>query len=66
MNDAITEIRSTLEGTKSIIREAESRITEMEDRMVEINEAERKKELKEIRTTSETSGSMLNTPTFKS
>ena len=28
----------------------------------EINEAERKKELKEMRTTSETSGTMLNAP----
>ena len=39
----------------------------MEDRMVEINDAERKKkkELKEIRTTSETSGTMLNIPTFE-
>ena len=34
--------------------------------MVEINEAERKKELKAMKTTSETSGTMLNTPTFKS
>ena len=37
--------------------------------MVEINEAERKKEkkgLQEVRTTSETSGTMLNVPTFKS
>ena len=38
--------------------------------MVEINEAERKKEkkneLKEMRTTSETSGTMLNVPTFES
>ena len=34
--------------------------------MVDINEAERKKELKEMRTTSETSGTMLNTPTFES
>ena len=42
-------------------------ISKMEDRMVEINEAERKKkkELKEIRTTSETSGTMLNIPTFE-
>ena len=38
----------------------------MEDRIVEINEAERKNELKEMRTTSETSGTMLNTPTFES
>ena len=40
----------------------------MEDRMVEINEAERKKikKIKEMRTTSETSGTMLNAPRFKS
>jgi len=37
----------------------------VEDRMVEINEAEKKKELKEMRTTSETSRKMLNTPTFE-
>ena len=47
--------------------EAEDRISEIEDRMVEMNETERKeKELKEMRTTSETSGTMLNTPTFES
>ena len=34
--------------------------------MLEINEAERKKEKKEMKTTSETSGKMLNAPTFKS
>ena len=35
--------------------------------MVEINEAERKKEkIIEMRTTSKTSGTMLNTPTFES
>ena len=44
MNNAITEIKSTLEGTNSIITEAEDRISEMGDRMLEINEAERKKE----------------------
>ena len=44
MNNAITEIKNTLEGTNSRITEAEDRISEMEDRMVEINEAERKKE----------------------
>ena len=65
MNNAITEIKNTLEGTNNIITEAEDRISEVEDRMVEINEAERKKELKEMRTTSETSGTMLNAPTFK-
>ena len=44
MNNAITEIKSTLEGTNSRITEAEDRISEVEDRMVNINEAERKKE----------------------
>ena len=63
MNNAITEIKSTLEGTNSRITEAEDKV---EDRMVEINEAQRKKELREMRTTSETSGTMLNTPTFES
>ena len=45
MNNAITEVKSTLEGTNSRITEAEDRISEVEeDRMVEINEAKRKKE----------------------
>ena len=43
MNNAITEIKSPLEGTNSRIIEAEDKISEMEDRMVKINEAERKK-----------------------
>ena len=46
MNNAITEIKTTLEGTNSRITEAEDAISEAEDRMVEINEAERKKEKK--------------------
>ena len=62
---AITEIKNTLEGINSRITEAEDRISEVEDRMVGINEAGRKKELKEM-TTSETSGIMSNTPTFQS
>ena len=66
MDNAITEVKSTLEGTNSRITEAEERISEVEDRMVEINEAERKKELKEMGTISETSGTMSNAPTFKS
>ena len=44
MNNAITEVRSTLQGTNSRITEAEDRISEVEDRMAEINETERKKE----------------------
>ena len=36
MNDTITEIKNTLEGTNSRIIEAEECIRELEDRMVEI------------------------------
>ena len=42
MNNAIAEIKSILEGTNSRITEAEDSISEVEDRMVEISEAERK------------------------
>ena len=44
MNNAINEIKNTLEGTNSRIMEADDRINKVEDRIVEINEAERKKE----------------------
>ena len=40
---AINEIKNTLEGTNSKIMEAEDRISVGEDRMVEINESEKKK-----------------------
>ena len=46
MKNAITEIKSTLEGTNSRKTEAEERIIEVENRMVEINEVEWKKEEK--------------------
>ena len=46
MNTAINEIKNTLEGTMTRIMETEERISEVEDKMVEINEAERKKEKK--------------------
>ena len=36
--------KSTLEATNSRITEAEDSISELEDRMVEINESERKNE----------------------
>ena len=45
MNNAINEIKNTLEATNSRITEAEDRISEIEDRMVEINESERKKKM---------------------
>ena len=44
MNNAINEVRNTLETTNSRKTEAEVRISEIEDKMVEINESERKKE----------------------
>ena len=60
MNNAINEFKNALEGTNS-------RIMEVEDRMVEINETEKKKE-KQIKRNEdnlrETSGTMLNAPTF--
>ena len=43
MNNAVNNIKNTLEGTNSRVTEAEDRISEVEGRMVEINEAERKK-----------------------
>ena len=43
MNNATNEIKNTLEGTNSRITEAEHRISEVEDRMVEINATKRKK-----------------------
>ena len=46
MNNAINEIKITLEGTMSGITETEDKISEVEDKMVEINEAERNKEKK--------------------
>ena len=67
MNNAINEIKNTLEAKNSRITEAEDRISEVEDRMVEMNQrGKKKKELKEIRTTSENSGTVLNAPTFES
>ena len=44
MNNAINEIKNTLERTNSRIMESVYRISEVEDRIVEINEPERKKE----------------------
>ena len=44
MNNAITEIKSPLEGTNTRITEAEDMISEVEYSMAETNEAERKKE----------------------
>ena len=44
MNNVINEIKNSLERNNRRITEAEDRISEGEDRMVEIYEAEGKKE----------------------
>jgi len=46
MNNSITEIKNALEGINSRVIEAEGRISELEDRMVGINEAEWEKKKK--------------------
>ena len=44
MNNTITEIKNALEGINSRITEAEERISDLEDRMVEFTAAEHNKE----------------------
>ena len=44
MNNTITEMKNTLEGINSKITEAEERISDLEDRMVECTAAELNKE----------------------
>ena len=57
-----------MKGINSRITEAEDWISEVEDRMVEINEAERKKEkrIKRNEDNLRDLWDMLNAPTFKS
>ena len=43
MNNTITEMKTTLEGINSRITQAEERISDLEDRMVEFTAAEQKK-----------------------
>ena len=43
MNNTITEMKTTLEGINSRIPEAEERISDLEDRMVEFTATEEKK-----------------------
>ena len=68
MNNTINGIKNSLAWTNSRKTEAEGRISEVDDSMVDINESERKNKnkLKEMRTISETSETMLNAPTFES
>jgi hypothetical protein len=45
MNNAITEIEITLYNKNSRVTEAEEGLSELEDRMLEINEAEQEKKI---------------------
>ena len=44
MNNTVTEIKNTLEGSNSRIIEAEEQISALEDRMVEFTAVEQNKE----------------------
>ena len=67
INNTINEIKNILEGINTRITEAEERISDLEDRRVEITAAEqnKEKEWKELRTVSETSGTTLYAPPFE-
>ena len=65
MNSEIPEIEITLDNRNSSVTEAEERLSELEDRIWEINEEEQERE-REMKTLSETYGTMLNVPIFKS
>ncbi|MES8725260.1 hypothetical protein U6X37_12320 [Cutibacterium acnes] len=68
MSDDITEIEITLDNRNSTVTEAEERLSELEVRIWEINEAEqeKKKSKREMKTITETYGTRLNAPIFKS
>ena len=67
MSDDITEIEITLDNRNSTVTEAEERLSELEVRIWQINEAEQEKKSKrEMKTITETYGTMLNAPIFKS
>ena len=67
MNNKIIEIKNSLEGINSRITEAEERISDLEDKIVEITTAEQNKEKRMKRTEDSlrTSGTTLNAPTFE-
>ena len=66
-NSTITEIKNTLEGSKSRTPEAKGQISELEDKMVEINSEEQNRV--KIRKRTEDSlgvfGTIFNCPIFK-
>ena len=66
MNNTITVMKNTLEGSNSRITEVEERISDLEDRMVEFTATEQNKEkrMKRNEDSQETSGTTLNARTF--
>ena len=64
MNNTITEIKNALEGINSRISETKEQIRELEDKMTEKTSEEQNKlkECQKLRTGSETSGAISNTP----
>ena len=66
MNNTITEMKTTLEGIKSRKTEAEKRISDLEDRMVEFTAMEQNKEkrMKRNEDSLKTTRTTLNTTTF--
>ena len=65
MKNAITEIKYILEGISIRISEAEEWISDLEDRLVEITAYQWNKEWEELRTVSDTSGTILDAPPFE-
>ena len=65
MKNTANELKISLEGINSRTTEAEEWISDLEDKIVEITNAEQNKEkrMKRLRTVSEPSGTTLNAPT---
>ena len=59
MQNAIAEIKNSLEAANSRIQEAEERISKVEDRLVEITNAEQKRE-KRLKTNEESLRELWN------
>ena len=60
------KFKNSIQGINSRITEAEEWTSDLEDKTVEILQSRiKKKEGKELRTVSETSGTNLNAPTFQ-
>ena len=67
-NNTITETKNTPEGISSRISEADEWISKLENTMVEMTAEEQdkvKRMKKKLKIVSETSGAILNAPTFK-